>query len=102
TRAAKMGLHTAVLMKHIVVFLARTVVAGEMNKPIPPTIRIVNRERTDIARAISKRLEDESLCSPQPLFVAHAAFERGKIGCRHAKKFELGGEKVRISLAQKG
>src|SRR5580698_6192018 len=97
-----MGLHTAVLMEDVIVFLARPVVAGEVDEPVSPAIRIIDRERTDIASAISKRLEDQTLCGAQPVLVAHTAFERGKIGSGHAEEFELRGKQVWIGLAQEG
>jgi hypothetical protein len=40
-----MRLHAAVLVQHVIVFLASAVIPGEMDEPVAPALGIINREQ---------------------------------------------------------
>ena len=64
TRTTEVGLSAAVLMKDVVVYLTRTIEIREMNKPVLPSVRIVNRERAHVRCTSPERLEHELLGCP--------------------------------------
>ena len=49
----------AIVVENIVINLTGAVVVREMNQPIPPATRIVDRERTDERRAILVNLKHQ-------------------------------------------
>ena len=61
SRSTEMGLGRSIVMEHHVVRLSGTVRIGEMDQPVAPTIRIVDREWTYVPGKAMKILEDEAL-----------------------------------------
>ncbi len=70
-----MCLGAAVLMQDIVVFLTRTNRICEVDKPITPSVRIVDGKWTDVVRAAPKRLEHDAFRCAKPSVLGHQTIE---------------------------
>ncbi|MDJ0931473.1 hypothetical protein [Breoghania sp.] len=57
-------------MQDIIVYLSRFVTIGEVHKPIPPTVGIVDRKRYDKRRALAEVIEYNSFCGSKPFIFA--------------------------------
>jgi ATP dependent DNA ligase C terminal region len=63
TGAAEVGLGTAVCMQNVIVFLSSAIRVREVDQPIAPTVRIIDREWADERRAPFKCVKHDPLVS---------------------------------------
>src|SRR5262245_50528427 len=88
--ASKVRLRIAVPVEHVVVLLPCPIAVREMDEPVAPALWIVDRERTYVRCATSKRSEHKSFGSTKPSFVAHSPFKRREACRGHTEKIQAG------------
>ncbi|PAV67790.1 hypothetical protein WR25_02660 [Diploscapter pachys] len=100
SRPTEMRLRRTILVQHVVINLTCAIDVREVDQPVAPTSRIIDREGTHKRRAGPKGLEDEPLRSAEPQALTHRPFELLEVAWLDAKRAELGSELHRVRLLQ--
>src|SRR5262245_32384724 len=98
--AAKMRLHAAILMQHVVILLPRPIRFGEMHEPVTPAIWIVDRKRADKWGTMAKRLKHNALSNAEPPLFVHAASELLELLDLNGEKPKLRHQLLRVGFFQ--